>query len=240
MHVDGYDKLKDFGFPIHGCIDGYSRKILWLELTRTNNNPAVIAAFYIDCLRELGGCPVILSTDPGSENCMMAAMQIRLRSECTDAYANEKSHRFVESKRNQRIKAWWSFFRKNRSSWWINCFKNLACRGDFLPGNEVHKECLWFCFSKLLREALKYLRIHWNTHYIRRSRFEMLPGQPDTLFFLPERHGNSDQLIEVPFNDIEALEEHCIRISEDDDDVVILQPSCNVADPKQQMNFRRI
>ena len=22
-HVDGYDKLKPFGFPIHGCIDGY-------------------------------------------------------------------------------------------------------------------------------------------------------------------------------------------------------------------------
>ena len=217
-HVDGYDKLKEFGFPIHGCIDGYSRKILWLELSRTNNNPAVIAAFYIDCLRELGGCPVILSTDPGSENCTMAAMQVRLRSECTDAYASEKSHRFVESRRNQRIEAWWSFFRKSRSSWWINYFKDLSNRGDFLPGNEVHKECLWFCFSNLLREDLKFVRIHWNTHYIRRSRFETLPGQPDALFFLPERHEHSDQLIEVPFDDIEALEEHCIRISEDDDD----------------------
>ena len=27
-HADGYDKIKPFGFPIHGCIDGYSRKIL--------------------------------------------------------------------------------------------------------------------------------------------------------------------------------------------------------------------
>ena len=27
----GYDKLKPFGFPIHGCIDGYSRKIMWLK-----------------------------------------------------------------------------------------------------------------------------------------------------------------------------------------------------------------
>ena len=23
-HVDGYEKLKPFGFPIHVCIDGYS------------------------------------------------------------------------------------------------------------------------------------------------------------------------------------------------------------------------
>ena len=27
-HLDGCDKLKPFGFPIHGAIDGYSRRIL--------------------------------------------------------------------------------------------------------------------------------------------------------------------------------------------------------------------
>ena len=42
-HMDGYDKLKPYGFPVHGCIDGFSRRILWLEVGRTNNNPAVIA-----------------------------------------------------------------------------------------------------------------------------------------------------------------------------------------------------
>ena len=217
-HIDGYDKLKDFGFPIHGCIDGYSRKVLWLELSRTNNNPAVIAAFYLDCLKELGGCPVILSTDPGSENCTMAAIQVRLRSECTDPHASEKSHRFVESKHNQRIEAWWSFFRRSRSSWWINFFKDLIDKGHFLPGNELHKECLWFCFSNLLREDLKFVRIHWNTHYIRKSRFETIPGRPDMLFFLPEKNGCSDQLIEVPCDEIEAMEEHCLRISDDDNE----------------------
>ena len=30
FHVDGYDKLKRFGFAIHGCIDGFSRKLIWL------------------------------------------------------------------------------------------------------------------------------------------------------------------------------------------------------------------
>ena len=30
-HIDGYDKLKPFSFSIHGCIDGYSRRIMWLE-----------------------------------------------------------------------------------------------------------------------------------------------------------------------------------------------------------------
>jgi hypothetical protein len=28
-HIDGYDKLKPFGFCFHGAIDGYTRRILW-------------------------------------------------------------------------------------------------------------------------------------------------------------------------------------------------------------------
>jgi hypothetical protein len=36
-HADGYDK--PYGFPIHGCIDGFSRKVIWLYLTRSNNYP---------------------------------------------------------------------------------------------------------------------------------------------------------------------------------------------------------
>ena len=31
-HVDGYDKLKQFVFCIHGSSDAFSRKILWLEV----------------------------------------------------------------------------------------------------------------------------------------------------------------------------------------------------------------
>ena len=27
-HAGGYDKLKPYGLPIHGCVDGFSRKIV--------------------------------------------------------------------------------------------------------------------------------------------------------------------------------------------------------------------
>ena len=30
-HADGYDKLKPDGFPIHGCVDGFSQKFYWLK-----------------------------------------------------------------------------------------------------------------------------------------------------------------------------------------------------------------
>jgi hypothetical protein len=35
-HADGYDKLKPHRFPIHGCIDGFSRRVLWLACNISN------------------------------------------------------------------------------------------------------------------------------------------------------------------------------------------------------------
>ena len=53
-HIDGYDKLKPFGFSIHGCIDGYSRRIMWLEVGTSNNDPTVVARYFVNCITEVG------------------------------------------------------------------------------------------------------------------------------------------------------------------------------------------
>ena len=105
-HADGYDKLKPYGFPIHGCIDGWSRKLLWLVVTRSNNYPDNIASYYLEAVEEYGGCPIELDTDLGTENGTMAAMQAFFRDD-------EHAHRYVSSQRNQRIEGYWSFHRRN-------------------------------------------------------------------------------------------------------------------------------
>ena len=51
-HVDGYDKLKPFGFAILGCSDGFSRRILWLEVGPSNNDPKVIANYYFQLVEQ--------------------------------------------------------------------------------------------------------------------------------------------------------------------------------------------
>lgn len=66
-HSDGYDKLKKWGFCVHGAIDGYSRKLLWLEVASTNNNPGVIAGYYLNTVSRLSLCPNKLITDCGTE-----------------------------------------------------------------------------------------------------------------------------------------------------------------------------
>lgn len=112
--MDGNDKLKKFGFALHGCIDGlvlaitceyilhalvhklsihqtsrHSRKLLWLRITPTNNDPKVIVKYYLDAVGEFEGikslddialilvsydsfqfilgCPQIIRSDYGTE-----------------------------------------------------------------------------------------------------------------------------------------------------------------------------
>ena len=56
-NIDGYDKIKSFGFPIIRCIDGLSRKILWLEIVNSNNDPFVTASAYLNFISELEAIP---------------------------------------------------------------------------------------------------------------------------------------------------------------------------------------
>ena len=110
-HIDGYDKLKPYGFPIHGCIDGWSRKIMWLRVPRTNNNPTVIAQFYLQTTMQFNDCLKKLWSDCGTENGDVDAIQCYFRSD-------EEAHIYRSSPHNQRTEGWWSFFRKAEHSGW--------------------------------------------------------------------------------------------------------------------------
>ena len=211
----GYDKLKPYGFPIHGAVDGFSRRILWLEVTRSNNDPKVVAAFYLKQVKELGGCPLLLVTDCGSENGIAASIQCMFRTNDQDELAGVKSHRYCSSPANQRIEGWWSFFRRNRSNWWISLFKDMVDYGLLCVGNTLHMECLWFCFSKLLQDDLDKVKDHWNSHKISKSPYSSVHGVPDVMYFLPEYHRHEECLVSVPEQLVEDMDVHCQSERED-------------------------
>jgi hypothetical protein len=203
-HIDGYDKLKCWGFPIHGAIDGYSRRILWLRVTRSNNSPNQIASFYAGVVLEQGGCPVQLVTDLGTENGTAAALQSYFRD-------NSEAHRYVPSPRNQRIEGWWAYYARSHSQWWRNFFKDLESQGIVDTACEINMECLWYCFHKLLQTELDLVKEHWNSHRIRKSRHDTIPGRPDSLYFLPQLHGSRDYLFQLAAAEIGFASENIIE-----------------------------
>ena len=93
------------------------------------------------------------------------------------------AHKYVMSPTSRRIESWWSFYRRSKSTWWINCFHDLVEREVFSPGNDFQMEALWCCFSSILQQDLDKVRNHWNTHRIRQSCHTSDPGIPDELFF---------------------------------------------------------
>ena len=102
---NGYDKLKRFGICIHGCIDGHSREIIWLRIRayKTNNDPKIIAGYFMEAVVSQGDSPSVIRGDLSTENGHVEATQRYLRRHHSDAFSGDKSFVYGRSTSNQRI-----------------------------------------------------------------------------------------------------------------------------------------
>ena len=77
--LDGHDKMMGFQnstFPlaIYGCLDTFSRKIIFLKVWNGNSCPILIAKFYMQYLLDSQELPTYLRLDRGSETGGMASI----------------------------------------------------------------------------------------------------------------------------------------------------------------------
>ena len=105
FHIDGNYKLKRFGVVIHGCIDGFSRKLIWLFVSTTNNDPLVAANFYLKAITYLSRAPNTLRMDLGTESVYCEELQVFFTK-------SSNSFLYAASTRNQRIEAFWFRLKK--------------------------------------------------------------------------------------------------------------------------------
>lgn len=91
-HIDSYDKLKPYGICINGCIDGFSRNIIWLRAALTNSDPKVIGGYFVEAVERCRGCPRLVRTDMGTENVVIRDLQRYLRRNDVDDRAAERSY----------------------------------------------------------------------------------------------------------------------------------------------------
>lgn len=59
--------------------------MIWLEGYKTNNDPRIIAGYFMDAVSDSNGCPHRLRLDHGTENTHIAEMQKCLRHSVDDA-----------------------------------------------------------------------------------------------------------------------------------------------------------
>ena len=149
-HIDSYDKLKPFGICINGCIDGFSRQLLWLDAHVTSSDPKVIAGYYIQAVRKRMRCPRVIRADFGTENTNVRQIQMFLRRNGDDTFAGERSCLLGSSPNNQRIEFWWSILRKHCAQFWLNVFHELKDSGHF-TGDFLDISLIQFCFLNMIQ-----------------------------------------------------------------------------------------
>ena len=206
-HLDGYDKLKSFGFPIHDCIDGYSHKIMWLKTIHSNNDPFIVGTIFLNNAKDAEGCPSWVHSDCDSENVVLPAIQSYLCRSHQDQYSGLNSHIFGTSHGNQWIECWWFYYWCYRSTDIINFFKDLVDHDIYTPSDPLHLQAARFCFGALLQKDLDSVAECWNAQHICSSRRDTIPGIPDELYFFPEETGGQNMLQTVNQVDIREMEE---------------------------------
>ena len=120
------------------------------------------------------------------------------------------SFRFGSSTTNQRIESWWSQFRKTKSTWWINYFKDIIAQNIFDPSIVYHVDCLRFCSITLLQNDLDKMKTLWNNHYTRcQTNSECPSGRPNVIHYISAQLGLLNGAKSVDVNDIVIAESFC-------------------------------
>ena len=216
-HAEGYDKLtKPYGFSIHGCIDGFSRKVLRLRICCSNNDPIIAPHLFLTALEENKICADLLKTDWGTENGIMASMQ----SFFTMAVALIDMGLLIQIRKLNL----WSHCKRKYITWIITFFNDLVNTDALRHGDHFQIEWAWFVFSDLLPAELDKMNKEWNTHKIRRSSYAKVAGNADEMYFLPEYYGykncgivvSTENINHIPDEKDVHYEAHCLLNTRDE------------------------
>ena len=77
---DGHDKTKAIGFPIYAFLDDATSKYLGVYIVPDNRNADIVTYCYLDVVEKVGGIPLQVSTDCGSETTKLFGVTNSLRS----------------------------------------------------------------------------------------------------------------------------------------------------------------
>eukprot|EP00794_Sanderia_malayensis_P013238 gene13238-14596_t len=121
-HIDGHHSLIRWGFVIHGCIDGFSRRIMFLCCS-TNNLATTVLNLFEQAISNDGGLwPSRICVDFGVENVSICDAIVAKQG------VGRNSYIAGSSTRNQRIERLWrDVFRcviNAALSEWVECFNN--------------------------------------------------------------------------------------------------------------------
>ena len=155
-HMDGNHKMIRWRLVVHGCIDGFSRVITFLQCSNNNHSDTVLDLF-IRATSEYG-TPSRVRTDRGGENVQVWQLMEEVRGRDRGSYiAGSSVH-------NTRIERLWRDVYTAVTSMYVSVFSELEERNLLDPDNETDLFCLHYVFLPRVNASLNQFGSSWNNH----------------------------------------------------------------------------
>ena len=155
-HIDSNHKLIGHRFVIHGCVDGFSRTVIYLKCAN-NNLAATALEYFVEGVANFG-LPMRVRGDRGVENVDIARYMIRNRG------LNEGRFIVGRSVHNTRIERLWADVNRVVLAYYAEVFRFMENSNLLDSTNELHLFALSFVYLPRINRSLVEFSQQINYH----------------------------------------------------------------------------
>ena len=160
-HLDGHHSLIRWKLVIHGCIDGFSRRIMFLKCS-SNNLAETVLTLFLEAIDNDGGLwPSRIRVDRGVENVLVCEAMVMARGEGRGSFIPGSSTH------NQRIERLWRDVYRCVCHMYYYVFYGMEMSGILNPEDSMHLFALHLVYLPRINHALDEYKEAFNHHAVR-------------------------------------------------------------------------